>query len=175
MAGVNLSQSMDAQAEKRKKHLFSASGFPISIILLVVTVVGWGGLRWYIYSLDKKITALDVTIADSGNRLQGESVDRIVDFDTRVSLLGADSAELIDPETFLTTLESLIVPQVLLTDYEYDNREQICTVSGVTDNFRYLAEQIISLKSDPFFSTVKIHAISRNDEGKIEFTLKTNF
>jgi len=175
MTGVNLSQSMAAQAEKRKKHLFSASGFPITIILLILILVGWGGLRFYLYSLDKKITALDATITDSESKFQGESIDRIADFDTRVSLLGADPSELIDPETFLIKLESLIVPQVLLTSYEYDDREKVCTVSGRTDNFRYLAEQIISLKSDPFFSDVKIDAISRNTEGKIEFTLKTNF
>ena len=68
-----------------------------------------------------------------------------------------------------------MVPQVVLTEYEYNGGEKQVTVSGKTDNFRYVAEQIISLKSDPMFSQVVVSAISRDKDGKITFTLVSQF
>lgn len=173
MAGVNLSQSM-AQG-KEKKRMLPTSSFPISIVLLLLTLAGWGGLRWYMYSLDQKIAELDATISVSGDRLLGESIDRVADFDARMTLLGSDPAELIDPEPLFAQLEALVVPQVLLTKYEYNDRDKVVVISGKTENFRYIAEQIISLKSDPYFSNVRVGAIDRDDQGIIEFTLRNNF
>jgi Tfp pilus assembly protein PilN len=175
MAGVNLSQSMASQADKSAKRPFSVSSFPLSIILLLITFVGWGGLRWYLYSLNQKITQLDETISASGNRLQGENIDRIADFDARSSLLGVSSTERVDPVVVLSKIETLIVPEIVLTKYEYNKQEKMSLIAGETDNFRFVAEQIINLKSDSLFSQVVVDQISRSEEGKIQFVLRANF
>jgi len=175
MAGVNLSQSMASQADKSAKRPFSASSFPLSIILLLMTLIGWGGLHWYLYSLNQKITQLDETISASGNRLQGENIDRISDFDARSSLLSVIATERVDPVVILSKVEALIVPEVVLTKYRYDKQEKTSLIAGETDNFRYLAEQIINLKSDPIFSQVIVDQINRSQEGKIQFVLRADF
>ncbi len=176
MAGVNLSQSMASGQGKTKKHLFAVSGFPMSIVFLLLTVVGFGGLRWYLHTLDQKIASLDATISVNGDRLIGETIDRVADFDARIMYLGADPAELIDPQALFLKLESLVVPQILLTKYEYNDRDKVAMISGKTENFRYLAEQIISFRSDPSFAELRVDAIDRDDTtGAIEFVLKNNF
>lgn len=175
MAGVNLSQSMASGQGKEKRHMFAASGFPMSIILLLLTIAGFGGLRWYLYTLDQKIANLDATISVNGDRLVGESIDRVADFDARVTLLGTDPAELIDPQALFVKLESLVVPQVLLTKYEYNDRDKVVVIFGKTENFRYLAEQIISFRSDPSFAELRVDTIDRDDKGAIEFVLRNNF
>lgn len=175
MAGVNLSQSMASQEEKAVKRPFSASGFPLSIVLFLVTLLGWGGLRWYIHIVDQKTAGLDVTLAQSENRLHGEDIDQVTDFDTRLALLGASEAERVDPETILTRLEALIIPQVVLIKYEYNKQERLGTIVGETDNFRYLAEQLISLKSERLFSQAIVDQIIRGKDGKVRFTLKASF
>lgn len=175
MAGVNLSQSMTASDGGSRKKARMSFGFPISIVLLVLTLLGWGGLRWYMSSLDGKITRLDAEIAANSTEFQSERVERIENFDARLSLLNTDPAEMIDPESILAKLESVMVPQVVLTEYEYNGEEKQVSVSGKTDNFRYVAEQIISLKSDPMFSRVEVSSVSRDEDGKIEFTLVSQF
>jgi hypothetical protein len=174
MAGVNLSQSASLAQGNKKKQMFASSGLPFSIILLVVTLVGWGGLRWYIHTVDKKITALESALATDNSRLMGESINRVADFGARMMLVGADPAELVDPKSILEKLESLVVPQVTLVQYTHDDAGQISTIAGKTTNFRYLAEQVISLKSDPLFSRVRVGEIDRDEEGVIEFTLINN-
>lgn len=175
MAGVNLSQSMTAPDGGSKKRASMSFGFPISIVLLVLTLLGWGGLRWYMSSLDGKIARLDTEIAANSAEFQSERVARVEDFDARLSLLNVDPAESIDPGSIFAKLESVMVPQVVLTEYEYDGEEKKVSVSGKTDNFRYVAEQIISLKSDPMFSQVEVSAVSRDKDGKIKFTLVSQF
>ena len=174
MAGVNLSQSMASQTEKSEKRPFSASGFPVSIIILVLTLVGWGGLRWYIHTFDVKISQLETTLALDADKLHGVRVDRVTDFSNRLTFLGADLSQFIDPKTLLTLLETLMVPQVVLVGYEYNEKEKVITIVGETENFRYLAEQIISFKSDPLFSKTRVDAIERNEDEKIRFTLKAD-
>ncbi len=166
---------MASSRAEGKKHPFSVSSFPVSIILLLVTIIGWGGLRWYLYMLDKKITDIDATLSVSSGQLSGEAIDRLVDFDARMALLGADPAELIDPQALFMKLEALVVPQVLLTKYEYNDRDQVMTISGRTASFRYLAEQLISFKSDATFARVQVTEIDRTEEGAIEFVLRNNF
>ncbi len=173
MAGVNLSQSMASQEEKSEKRLFSVSGFPMSIALLVLTLLGWGGLRFYIHTFDVKITQLETALTSDVDKLHGEHIDRVTDFDNRLTLLGADPAEFIDPGTLLSLLETLMVPQVVLTQYKYNEKEKVITLVGETDSFRYLAEQIISLKSDPLFSQTQVDAVERTENQKIRFTLKS--
>jgi hypothetical protein len=174
MAGVNLSQSTALAREHQSQRRFAVSGFLISTIVLAVTLIGWGGLRWYIHSLDQKIATLEVTIATDTGRLTGETVDRIADFSVRMGLLGKDPAELVDPEATFAKLETLIVPQVTLVRYEYDESAGTSSVSGTTESFRYLAEQIISLQSDPLFGQIRVDSIDRDDDGAIEFTLINN-
>jgi hypothetical protein len=85
------------------------------------------------------------------------------------------TTERVDPVTILSKVEALIVPEVVLTKYQYDKQEKMSLVAGETDNFRYLAEQIINLKSDPIFSRVIVDQISRSQEGKIQFVLRADF
>ncbi len=171
MAGVNLSQSITGDEKASKSVSSFTSGMPISVGLLVLTLIGWGGMRWYMYSLDNKINQVTADITASSGALQDERVDRITNFDARLSLLNADPAESIDPTPMLTELESLIVPQVTLKDYAYDQTTGETKLTGRTTNFRYVAEQIISLKSSPSFSRVDVQSTSRSEGGAIEFTL----
>lgn len=175
MAGVNLSQSMASRESAPTKRPFAASGFPLSIILLILTAAGWGGLRWYLHTLDQKIAGLDATLSASSGQLQGKEIDRVADFDARLSLLGVDASERLDSREILTKLEALIVPQVVLKEFKYDQKEKMSVMTGETDNFRYLAGQLVSLKSDPLFSRVVVSTVSRTQEGKIQFTLKASF
>lgn len=175
MAGVNLSRLTVTDQQPHGKGHFAVSGFWISIVVLLVTLAGWGGLRWYIHSLDQKVAALDTIIADDTSRLTGDDVDRVADFSARLTFIGSDPATLVDPQTIFAKLESLVVPQVTLVKYEHDQSARTSTVSGTTDNFRYLAEQIVSFKGESSFVGVQVGDISRSDKGAIEFTLIISF
>jgi len=176
MAGINLSQSMTGNdgSSKKKEALFD-TGFVVAFLIFLVVVLGWAGLRFYITQLNKQITALDTTIAEHNAELQGGAVDRVADFDRRLQFLAENATERTEPSQIFSQLESLMVPSNALLEYEYNKTEKVITFSARTNNYRNIAEQVISLKSEKMFSSVKVDTIDRDKEGRITFTLKAHF
>jgi len=171
MAGINLSSGTFEQ--KTSHRSIADSSLTLSTILFLLVAAGWGGMRWYISTLDGKLANLEATIQENATRLQGSAVDRVAHFATRLDLIGKQLDQpSIDSQALLTQLESLTVPNVRLTRYEYNDAEKVVEVAGETDNFKYVAQQIISLKSESLFSGITVDSIDRTKEGNIAFSLK---
>jgi len=175
MANANFSQSLGGDDSVVPKRRFFISAPLLSIGLLAITLLVWGGLRLYIASIDKKISALETVLLEGATRLEGDDIDRIANFDARVTHIWSDPSEQVDPTQILGKLESLVVPQVILTKYLYDQQKKESMILGETDDFRYLAEQILSLKSEILFSKVVVDTIGRTESGRIQFTLRAGF
>ena len=174
MAGMNLSSSKIEKKEGRG-GIFDGS-FAIILVLFLLVAASWGGMRWYIMTLSDKLAELDSVIEENSLRLQGKDVDRVASFDSRLSLIGKQlQGETVDSQKFLTQMESLTVPNVRLTEYKYDAVEKTVTVSGETDNFKYIAQQILNLKSEALFVDVKVDSLKRTKEGRIAFSFKAKF
>lgn len=170
--GINLSHVNEEEKSSQKKGLFDKGlAFCFGIFILVLGV--WGGLEWYIKTLNDQVVQAEALLTDNATSLRGTKVDRIADFDTRLAFMKSSMDVTADlPETILPKLESLIVPSVNLTGYTYHKQEQLMSISGLTDNFRHLAEQLLSFKLDVVFSDAKVDIITRTKEGKIAFTFK---
>jgi hypothetical protein len=174
MAGMNLTLST-AEKMEESKGIFDGSLTIISVIFFLV-VASWGGMRWYIKTLDDRLANLDATLAQSSAQLQGDKVNRVAYFDARSGFAEQQLKDVpIDAKKLLGQLESLTVPNVRLTKYEYNEMGKFVVVEGETDNFRYIAEQVISLKSEALFAEIKVDSVQRNREGRIEFSLKAGF
>ncbi len=169
MAGINLSPSV--QGGKTEKRSLFDRGLMISLTLFLLVAGLWGGMRWYIKTLNDDIASLDQALSEHAAELRGMQVDRIVDFDNRLSLMAKNIDGALDPKQILEQAESLVIPSVILREYEYNPEDGTITVGGETENFKYLAQQIISLKSQPIFGELKVDTINRTKEGRIAFTL----
>lgn len=174
MAGMNLSSS---KLDKKEGHrgIFDGS-FSIIFVIFLLVAASWGGMRWYIMTLDDKLAGLDSVIEENSLRLQGKDVDRVAHFNARLSLIGDSlQGETADSQKLLTQLESLTVPNVRLTEYRYDVTEKTVTVSGETDSFKYVAQQIISLKGGALFADIKVDSLKLTKEGRVAFSFKAKF
>ncbi|MBP7060374.1 MAG: PilN domain-containing protein [Candidatus Moranbacteria bacterium] len=174
MTGVNLSQSMPDEEQSEKRSFFD-TGIILSLAVLLVVAAGWGGIQLYIASLDKKIAAQDAAIGTSADRLRGDTVDRIADFDERLNYFIGHRPELSDPQDVFSRLERVMVSGVTLTKFDYSREDGVIIVEGVTSDFRKLAEQVLGLKGDTLFSQVKVDQIDRNEAGQVTFIFKANF
>lgn len=174
MAGINLSSST-SEKKSGSRGIFDSS-FAIVTILFFLAVVGFGGSRWYISTLDAKMTSLAATLEESSSRLQGKNVDRVAHFDNRLTLVAKQrSGRAVDSQRLLSGLESLVVPNIRLTKYEYNEAEKFVVVEGDTESLKYVAQQIISFKSDDLFSGIQVQSLARTQEGRITFSLKAEF
>ncbi len=174
MAGINLSSS--TLGKKSGSGGLVDSSFIIITILFCLTVAGFGGLRWYISSQDATLADLDATLKEGGLKLQGPTVDRVAYFDSRLTLAEKQaSSGAVDSQKLLNELESLVIPSVKLTKYEYNAAEKFVVVSGETDNFKYVAQQVISFKSEKIFAGITVESLTRTESGRIAFSFKAKF
>lgn len=174
MLGVNIAQSTEEEETKPKRAGFFDTGTIISIVLVTLSAAVWGGIQLYMQSLDKKIAAIDASIAQDSGRLSGASIDRIADFDARIAFFAGKEKELMEPLDMLKKLEEVMVGGIVLTDYEYNHETNVGKISGKASDFRALAEQILVFKSKGLFSQVSVKRTERDDQGVLRFTLDTS-
>ncbi len=172
MAGINLSQSAQGRDFERGEMFDQGALWSLVIFLLVLAT--WGGLSFYTGTLEKKIADLDASLVENNERLRGPEASRVADFDTRLALLDKNMGLGVEPAELFSQLEKLTVPSVTLTKYEYSRGEKRLSIIGSTDNFKYLAQQITSLKSEDPFTDIRVESVGRTKEGRIVFTLQAD-
>ena len=172
MAGINLSEGVtSAGAKQRSSFDF---GFLFSVILVVIVLGAWGGIRYFIFTTDKSTASLDAEIATAMNDIQGDKVNRILAFDTRRTGIEESAKTNEDVAARLSLLESLVIPSVRLTEYSFNHDNGVVTVSGVTNEYKYLAQQLISLKKEPGYAGMRVDKIGNTESGDISFTYKAD-
>ena len=147
-------------------------GFIFLIILCVLVVVAWGGLRLYTYLINKEIASLQANIDSLESKITGEKVDRVMDTEERLGYIAKANDSKIDTTALFAQLEKLTVPEVTLTKYEYDNIQKVVLISGTTSNFRFIAQQIINFRSESPLEDIQVEKLGTTKEGRIPFTLK---
>ena len=170
MAGINLSQSLQ-EKEAHARWSFFDKGFFISFSIFLVAAITYGGVFWYQTSLEKKVTGLQNQITEKQARLKGSEVERVVDFRERLDMIGKNLDSQPDPTDLFSVLEGSVIPSIRLTRYRENWVDRTVEIDGVTDNFKFLAQEMLALKKNEGFSKVAVSKVEFKDEGKLEFSL----
>jgi len=81
----------------------------------------------------------------------------------------------ITPSKFFEFLESVSHPKVQLVSLQLDNKLFHVSLSGRTENFRTLGEQILALRQNKSINDLKVYNLFLDREGKVNFGLSFNF
>lgn len=173
MPGVNLSQS-EQEEEQVEERSFFDSGFMLSMGMILLALLAFGGVRLYIGSLDKKIAAVESALSVNAGRLKGDGIDRVADFDARLGYFSANMVQFSDMQLVLQKLEKTVLPNIILKDFEYNHQDKTVTIEGVSTDFKSLAEQIMSFKNEPVFSNIEVQSIDRTEADTISFVLRAS-
>lgn len=175
MEGINLSQSMQEsrKGSSEEKRTLLDTGMMVAFAVFIVAAMIWGGLAWYVSTVDQKIAAANTELAASVASLASEKADRVGDFSDRSAIIYKSLGGAADPSAELGRIEAAVVPGVVLTGYQYDKETGTISIVGITDNFKFIAQQLLVFKVSDGFVVPKVALIERTKEGKIEFTLET--
>jgi len=174
MIGMNLSSSVP---EKKQEGSWTFGGPVIVTVIFFLLLAFWGGMQWYLNTLDKILSEQQALLEENASRLKGDAVDRGASFDARLTLATKQMNEEdpVDTGKLLNQLESLVIPNVKLTKYEFDKNGKSVIVEGETDTFKYVAQQLFVFKGDALFSNIRVDSLKKNLEGRIEFSFKAEF
>ena len=170
MAGINLSQSTTGRQTSRRK--FFDTGVVVSAIIFILVLGIWGGLYYFSFNTNKEVAGLQSQIDNSGIEMKGPKIDRILAFENRIEVVSKNTETQIDTSRILSDLEGLIIPSVRLTSYQYDHENGNISMEGVTSDFKFLAQQIISLKTNERYANIHVEK-TNSESGDILFTLKS--
>lgn len=170
MAGINLSQSIQAKQAQAKVRFFD-QGLIAMVGVLALLLITYGGTRWYLNRLEKRVASLETEVTERTASLKGKEVDRVADFVERLGYISTHMQEGPDPSSLLGQLEQMTLPAVRLTAFEYGTEEPRTRIEGETNSLKEVAQQMMVYKQLPGIAEVTVERVEYNKEGRIIFTL----
>lgn len=171
MGGINLSQSIQEKQAIARGRIFD-KGFFINLSILILVLILYGGSQWYISRLTNELSTLQQTSIGKTATLTNEKVNRIADFRNRADMIVQELQHQDDPSTYLSELEQAMLPTIRLKDYRFVREDNLLTLTGVAQDFRSVAQEMLALKK--LSQTVSIHTdkIGYNSDHELEFSFQ---
>ena len=171
MSGINLSQSIqEKQAQAQVK--FFDHGLIIGVVVLILVAIVATGLRWYVGTLETKMTELDTLIAQKTATLKGQSIDRLVDLSERIKTIDEHIKSEPNPTDILRILEDNTLTTIQLISFRYSRSENEVSISGITRSLKEVAQQMLVFKNLDVAEDVSVEGIVYDESGNIKFSLK---
>lgn len=173
MTNINLSQSSQEFGGGQKKAKASDKGLIISISILVVTLLIFGGLKLWSTQISSKQAQINDQIERESRSLQGKDVDRVADFQQRMLAIGDNISSKQDPNEILLNISNALVGGSVVNSIKADSGS--VEIGVVSDNFLTVAKQVLSLKKSEYFSSVSITEVNTDESGKVSYTLSFTY
>ncbi len=149
--------------------------FYISILFLVLSIISY----FVFFSLQKRAETTRQNLLD---QIQKETPAEIISLKEKVENYEKKIKDFtpllkkhILASNFLKFLEEKTHPQVFFTEINLDLEKSMVDLSGQTDNFFILGQQLLILEQEPLISELKLDQLAIGKEGKIDFVLNFSF
>lgn len=167
MANINLSQSNLERSNQDLGTVFDKS-LVISLGLLILSFGTLFGLKMYNSYLEKKTAMLSEEILAQLKVLEGDSVNRVIDFQERLTNIDRKlTSKDISPVDMFASMEKLMVSEASLDTYEYDVAGKTLSLKIVTGDFKIIARQVMNFKSFGAFKSVAVTDTLKKDDGTV--------
>lgn len=149
--------------------------FLVAVLFAVLSIAGYFILN---YSYQKTFQALeDVEKHLDEDKTLGE-IDilekEIFDYQRKIN----DFSEILESHQYSSKIfnlvESLTHPQVMWSDFSFDEKNLTVSLSGLTQNFQILGQQILILEKEESLKEVSLSDVELGEEGKIIFKVVFN-
>lgn len=167
MTNINLSQSVQEEKASHQKKGIIDKGTSISMAILILTLLAFGGVKVYSIILVDKIAEIDNQANMQLKDIKDSDADRIADFQSRVDQIKSNIDSKSNPNRMLDKVGGAMVQGVYLESYNYNELSSQLSLNMVANGFEDMAKQILNLKNE--FGEAGLLSNSRNNDGKIKF------
>ena len=173
MVNINFHQENQQDESARKKRIAINGSFFVSILILVISFSILFGLKVFRDNTKNETASIKSQIGEEMRSLGEDTINRTADFQKRTEEIEKNISQSKNPKEIMSKVESLMVPGVVLTSYDYDSAQKTLALEAVSDSFKIIAEQILSLKSSSYFEDVRVPKTTRDEEGRINFSVES--
>ncbi len=169
MTGVNLSRSTQNAEEYTKKSSFLDKGVFLAFLILVFTLLLFGGLKMATKYYSAKKTQVDGETAALRKELASGGVDRVADFQNRLKEIKTNLEAKSNPNELLRQVSLSMVPGS--TAELVEESLGAATIKVTVDNYLTAAKQTLALKKSEKLKNIRITEIGKDSDGRIIITL----
>jgi len=137
--------------------------------LLVLSVLLWGGFKFYQGSVNKKINELRDREAVIFTAEEREAVKEMVDFERRASLVQEFLKSHVYSSQAMELIASLTLPKVKWDSLVLSVSDRTVSLKGIAASYSVLAEQIYVLEANN--SDVSVSGITLDRSGSVNFSV----
>ncbi len=158
---------------KIKKTLLVNILLSFCLILLIVFIISYFALGAYQKKLSKELFALEKALEKTAEEQRLEK--EIFDYQKKIKDMGI----LLDHHKFASNLfdflEKVTHPKVWFSSFSLNLESAVVNLSGQSDNFEILGQQILILKKQEIIKNIDVSKISIAREKGVEFQLQLIF
>lgn len=137
--------------------------------LLVLSVLLWGGSKFYQRSISQEINELRSREASIFSAEDRETVKEMVDFEGRASLVQEFLKSHVYSSQAIELIASLTLPKVKWDNLAMNISNQTVGLKGIAASYSVLAEQIYILETNN--PSVSVSGISLDRSGSVNFSV----
>ncbi len=141
-----------------------------SLVLVLVILAGYFILNNFQQRAEKDIQLLDKNLAAASASPEAALEKEILNYQKKIN----DFSSLLASHTYSSQIfpliESITHPKVAFSNFSLEASKASVTLSGITDSFQTLDQQLAIFKKEKLVKEVKISDIAFEKDGKISFS-----
>lgn len=168
MTTINLHQNQSSNGSNVLLNN-NNNGLIFSVLILVLTLGGYFGLKYYVTTISAKTAIVEKEIVSQNEQLIGlDSLEKVVDSQKRLVeiknnlQLEGNVVNHLEVDKILDKLSREMNLAVIATDFQYKNKT--VTVTFEANGFSDIAKQVLSFKKSEYFSGAYLSSISRKEK-----------
>lgn len=144
--------------------------FYICIFLLLCSIIGYFSLNYLIKKSEQKLQETEEAIVKAKGPERMVLEEELKEFREKIDDFTPLLLSHQKSSNFFSFLEKNTHPQVLFTELKLNTKGNQVELSGQTDNFQILGQQLLIFQKTEFIRNLKLAKVEIGKEGKIEFT-----
>ena len=140
------------------------------IVLLLSSILGYFGLRYLIKNSDQKLQDLTAEVEKAKSPERKALEDRLNSLSAKIDDFSPLLLNHQKSSNFFNFLEENTHPKVFFTKLNLDTKGNLIELSGQTDDFLTLGQQLLIFQKSEFVQNLKLSKVGISKEGKVEFT-----
>ncbi len=174
-----MATSFSTSGQPKKTHhqrkRASTRGLIFAVLILLIFVGMWIGMKLYLGSLETKNKTIVQNIENAHSNYDPVQVGEVMDFYERLEIVERVNAEHDNIMVrVLSDIEKIMVPRAVLSAMELNRSadgEDIVTIGGDVEAFDILAQQELAMRDSGYFTDIEISDTDFDDAGRITFEL----
>ncbi len=173
MTSINFHQSStDELSQSDNRNAVADKGFFISIGVLVVTLLVWGGFKFFHYRTVHNNEQMNEQIVQLQQSFSKDKVNRMVDLQQRLDVIKENFTTRQDANKMMDAIKNSMLPGVYVDSFSYENK--LLEIDFIANDFLSIAKQVLSFKSSGNIDSLVVKDMKRTEKGII-FKISGNF